>query len=78
MNSIFSQFHNNQQYLVRMEQFGLHITGSPELFVGCAQIKITGGGSGSPNKVAIPGYITNDGSFYYYYYRYFCLDTKKL
>ncbi|KAF9476135.1 hypothetical protein BDN70DRAFT_839720 [Pholiota conissans] len=46
------------EYLVRIEQIGLHIPGSPEFFVGCAQIKITGGGSGKLRKVAIPGYVS--------------------
>jgi hypothetical protein len=32
-----------------MEQIGLHLTGSPELFVTCAQIRITSGG-GSENR----------------------------
>ncbi|KAF5347817.1 hypothetical protein D9756_010297 [Leucocoprinus leucothites] len=45
------------EYLIRAEQFGLHNPGSPEIFVSCAQIKVTNGGSGSPPKVSIPGYI---------------------
>ncbi|KAG6918734.1 hypothetical protein DXG01_012219 [Tephrocybe rancida] len=44
------------EYLVRVEQLGLHLL-PPESFVSCAQIKVTGGGSGNPSKVAIPGYI---------------------
>ncbi|RDB16648.1 Endo-beta-1,4-glucanase D [Hypsizygus marmoreus] len=45
------------EYLVRVEQLGMHIT-PPESFVSCAQIKITGSGSGNPGpKVSIPGYI---------------------
>jgi len=48
------------EYLVRIEQIGLHLTGSPELFVSCAQIKITGGGSATPSKFSIPGYIARD------------------
>ncbi|KAF9468449.1 glycoside hydrolase [Collybia nuda] len=44
------------EYLVRIEQLGLHIT-PPESFVSCAQIKVTNGGSGNPPKVSIPGYI---------------------
>ncbi|RDB18102.1 putative endo-beta-1,4-glucanase D [Hypsizygus marmoreus] len=44
------------EYLVRVEQLGMHIT-PPESFVSCAQIKVTNGGSGNPPKVSIPGYI---------------------
>lgn len=35
-----------------------------ESFVACAQIKITGGGSGSPAKVSIPGYLSPSGKSY--------------
>ncbi|KAF8993242.1 glycoside hydrolase family 61 protein [Cyathus striatus] len=45
------------EYLVRIEQAGLHLTGTPEFFVSCAQIMITNGGNGNPPKVSIPGYI---------------------
>ncbi|TFK35359.1 glycoside hydrolase [Crucibulum laeve] len=45
------------------EVSGLHLTGTPEFFVSCAQIKVTGGGSSNPSKVSIPGYIPqNDPS----------------
>ncbi|PPQ92434.1 hypothetical protein CVT25_008655 [Psilocybe cyanescens] len=48
------------EYLARIEQLGLHLgTGVPEIFVSCAQIKVTGGGSGSPPGVSIPGYISD-------------------
>jgi len=43
-----------------MEHIALHITGSPELYVSCAQVKITNGGSGNPSKVSIPGYVAKD------------------
>ncbi|KAF5335743.1 hypothetical protein D9611_009646 [Ephemerocybe angulata] len=46
------------EYLIRVEQIGLHVAGSPQFYISCAQIKITGGGSGSPAKVSIPGYIS--------------------
>ncbi|KAJ3571318.1 hypothetical protein NP233_g3831 [Leucocoprinus birnbaumii] len=46
------------QYLVRIEQIGLHVVGAPQWYISCAQINITGGGSGSPSKVAIPGYVS--------------------
>ena len=43
-------------YLVRAEQIGLHVVGKPQLYVGCGQITVTGGGSGSPGPlVAFPG-----------------------
>ncbi|EDR03447.1 glycoside hydrolase family 61 protein [Laccaria bicolor S238N-H82] len=48
------------QYLVRVEQAGLHLgTGVVEWFVSCAQIEVMNGGSGNPSKVAIPGYLSN-------------------
>ncbi|TFK34944.1 glycoside hydrolase family 61 protein [Crucibulum laeve] len=51
------------EYLVRIEQAGLHLTGTPEFFVSCAQIKVVNGGKGNPSKVSIPGYIPkNDPS----------------
>ncbi|CAA7268895.1 unnamed protein product [Cyclocybe aegerita] len=33
------------------------LTGAPEAYMSCAQIRITQGGSGNPSKVAIPGDI---------------------
>ncbi|TEB18366.1 hypothetical protein FA13DRAFT_1803747 [Coprinellus micaceus] len=46
------------EYLARIEQIALHLgTGVPEIFVSCAQIKVTGSGTGNPAKVSIPGYI---------------------
>jgi len=46
------------EYLARIEQLALHLgTGVPEIFVSCAQIKVTGSGTGNPAKVSIPGYI---------------------
>ncbi|KAL0953002.1 hypothetical protein HGRIS_007208 [Hohenbuehelia grisea] len=46
------------EYLVRIEQVGLHVAGAPQWYVSCAQIKITGGGSANPAKVSIPGYAS--------------------
>ncbi|XP_006464123.1 hypothetical protein AGABI2DRAFT_194696 [Agaricus bisporus var. bisporus H97] len=43
------------EYLVRIEQVGLHVAGAPQFYISCAQIKVTGNGSGNPAKVAIPG-----------------------
>ncbi|KAF9258013.1 hypothetical protein L218DRAFT_1005542 [Marasmius fiardii PR-910] len=46
------------EYLVRIEQIGLHVVGAPQFYISCAQIKITGGGSANPTKVSIPGYVS--------------------
>jgi hypothetical protein len=56
--------HSVLQYLVRIENLALHLgTGVPEIFVSCAQVKITGSGSGNPSKVSIPGYIAANGAY---------------
>ncbi|OCL04069.1 lytic polysaccharide monooxygenase [Glonium stellatum] len=46
-------------YLVRIEQLAIHNPGgTPQFYVSCAQVKLTGGGSSSPSPtVAIPGHI---------------------
>ncbi|KDN34817.1 hypothetical protein RSAG8_12115, partial [Rhizoctonia solani AG-8 WAC10335] len=50
-------------YLVRIEQIGLHVAGSPQFYISCAQATVTGGGSARPAMVSIPGYVTkNDPS----------------
>lgn len=46
------------QYLLRIEQIGLHVAGAPQWYLSCAQITVTGGGSASPSKVSIPGYVS--------------------
>jgi hypothetical protein len=46
------------QYLLRIEQIGLHVAGAPQWYISCAQINVTGGGSASPSKVSIPGYVS--------------------
>ncbi|PPQ65355.1 hypothetical protein CVT26_000070 [Gymnopilus dilepis] len=50
------------QYLVRMEQIALHAAstyGGAQFYLSCAQINVTGGGSGTPGPlVAIPGVYT--------------------
>ncbi|KAF5378589.1 hypothetical protein D9615_007104 [Tricholomella constricta] len=46
------------EYLVRIEQIGLHLPQAPQWYISCAQINITGGGSGNPSKVSIPGYVS--------------------
>ncbi|KAF8879199.1 glycoside hydrolase family 61 protein [Gymnopilus junonius] len=50
------------QYLVRMEALAIHSAsyyGGAQFYVGCAQVEVTGGGSGTPGPlVAIPGVYT--------------------
>ncbi|KIY66686.1 lytic polysaccharide monooxygenase [Cylindrobasidium torrendii FP15055 ss-10] len=46
-------------YLLRAEMISLHVASSypgAQFYIGCGQIAITGGGSASPPKVALPGY----------------------
>ncbi|KAG8722340.1 hypothetical protein FRC08_003783 [Ceratobasidium sp. 394] len=46
------------EYLLRIEQIGLHVVGAPQWYISCAQLKITGGGNANPSKVSIPGYVS--------------------
>ncbi|KAH6897673.1 glycoside hydrolase [Coprinopsis sp. MPI-PUGE-AT-0042] len=46
------------EYLLRIEHIGLHVAGAPQYYISCAQIRVTGGGGGSPTKVSIPGYVS--------------------
>ncbi|KAF2177465.1 lytic polysaccharide monooxygenase [Zopfia rhizophila CBS 207.26] len=53
------------EYLLRVEHIALHMAMQPnkaQFYLSCSQIKITGGGSGTPGPlVALPGaYKTND------------------
>ncbi|KAG2009490.1 hypothetical protein CC2G_012423 [Coprinopsis cinerea AmutBmut pab1-1] len=48
----------NGEYLLRIEQIGLHVAGAPQYYISCAQIRVTGGGGGNPPKVSIPGYVS--------------------
>jgi hypothetical protein len=50
-----------RQYLLRIEQIGLHVAGAPQWYISCAQIRVTGGGGGNPPKVSIPGYVSSTG-----------------
>ncbi|KFY07975.1 hypothetical protein V492_06648 [Pseudogymnoascus sp. VKM F-4246] len=54
------------EYLVRQEIIALHSaysSGGAQFYIGCAQIKVTGGGSASPATYKIPGvYNANDPS----------------
>ncbi|KAF2012118.1 lytic polysaccharide monooxygenase [Aaosphaeria arxii CBS 175.79] len=53
-------------YLLRIEQLGIHNPGSPpQFYVACAQVKVTGGGSGSPKPtVKIPGHVKSSDPGY--------------
>lgn len=57
------------EFLARVESWGLHITGKPEAYISCAQIKVTPPvkatrtsrpGATKPQQVSIPGYIKDD------------------
>ena len=49
------------EYLIRTEITALHLTGSPQLYVGCAQIFVVSTGTGVPcSTVSIPGYVTQN------------------
>ncbi|TFK98094.1 glycosyl hydrolase family 61-domain-containing protein [Pterulicium gracile] len=50
------------QYLLRVEQIGLHVAGAPQWYISCAQINVTGGGNANPAKVSIPGYVSSSDS----------------
>lgn len=45
------------EYLLRIQQLGIHNPGAaPQFYISCAQVKVTGGGSTSPSPtVSIPG-----------------------
>jgi hypothetical protein len=44
------------EYLVRVEHIALHKPGTPQHYIACGQVKLTGGGSGQPRPlVAFPG-----------------------
>jgi hypothetical protein len=51
----------NGEYLLRTEQLGLHNpypAALPQFYVGCTQVSVTGGGSGTPGPlVSIPGHV---------------------
>ncbi|KAH8829386.1 glycoside hydrolase family 61 protein [Flagelloscypha sp. PMI_526] len=54
----------NGQYLVRVENIALHSAssyGGAQFYIACAQIQVTGGGSGTPGPlVSIPGVYTGN------------------
>lgn len=48
----------NGEYLLRIQSLGIHNpypAGTPQFYISCAQVKVTGGGSASPPTVSIPG-----------------------
>ncbi|KAH8879799.1 glycoside hydrolase family 61 protein [Thozetella sp. PMI_491] len=54
------------EYLLRIQQLGIHNPGAPpQFYISCAQVKVTGGGSGSPTPtVSIPGaFKANDPGY---------------
>ncbi|KAI5784735.1 glycoside hydrolase family 61 protein-like protein [Geopyxis carbonaria] len=50
------------EYLLRIEQIALHNPGAaPQFYISCAQITVTGGGSGTPEPTfEIPGHVKED------------------
>lgn len=61
------------KYLVRVESIALHQASSPggaQIYLSCAQVNISGGGSGTPGPlVAFPGaYKANDPGLIWSYY----------
>ncbi|KAK4126627.1 lytic polysaccharide monooxygenase [Parathielavia appendiculata] len=47
------------EYLLRIQQLGLHNPGAPpQFYISCAQVKVTNGGSTTPSPTAqIPGFV---------------------
>ena len=54
----------NGNYMIRHETLAIHTANQPQFYMECAQVTITGGGSGSPGPtVKFPGgYDPNDPS----------------
>ena len=54
----------NGNYMIRHETLAIHTANQPQFYMECAQLTITGGGSGSPGPtVKFPGgYDPNDPS----------------
>lgn len=65
----------NGEYLLRIQSLGIHNPGStPQFYVSCAQVNVTGGGSTTPNptvkipgafKATDPGYTANVSTKYH-------------
>lgn len=55
-------------YLLRIQQLGIHNpypSGIPQFYISCAQVTVTGGGTGVPGPlVSIPGFIDGTESGY--------------
>jgi hypothetical protein len=61
------------KYIVRVESIALHQAqnvGGAQMYLSCAQVEVTGGGSGKPGSlVAFPGaYNANDPGLRWNYY----------
>jgi hypothetical protein len=57
----------NGDYLLRIDQLGIHNPwpgGIPQFYIGCAQIRVSGGGSGLSGGVSIPGHVKQTDSGY--------------
>ncbi|KAL2109488.1 hypothetical protein VUR80DRAFT_2368 [Thermomyces stellatus] len=54
------------EYLLRIQQLGIHNPGAPpQFYISCAQVKVTGGGSTEPSPtVSIPGAFKPDDPGY--------------
>jgi hypothetical protein len=54
----------NGDYLLRIQQLGIHNpypAGTPQFYISCGQVTVTGGGSGTPGPlVSIPGFVTGN------------------
>lgn len=71
-------------YIARIEHIGLHAAAQPngaQFYLSCAQITVTGGGSGTPAPlVAFPGAYkaTDPGILFQIYYPVVCLVATLL
>jgi len=55
------------EYLIRIQSLGIHNpypAGTPQFYISCAQVKVTGGGSANPPTVSIPGVFKESDSGY--------------
>lgn len=55
------------EYLIRIQSLGIHNpwpAGTPQFYISCAQVKVTGGGSANPPTVSIPGVFKASDSGY--------------
>ena len=71
----------NGDYLLRIEQLGIHNPGSPpQFYISCAQVTVSGGSGGSPSpttkipghvKATDPGYTANVSLSWHPFFIYF-------